>query len=186
MEFNSWSPGWRGCDQEWPEWFCPCTASDAGLSPPAPSKHQPAESERVREREKKRKRREREQERERKSEVHQMNGHFKTSAVHQSTSNRLTSSLDALSISAARHWALVWQENRFLASYKLRLRIWALRSSFWSRSLWFSWGKNKTIVRGESGWNCTVGSGTNTLWLYNNLSANIHLLDFYQPIHLHP
>lgn len=52
MEFNSWSPGWRGCDQEWPEWFCPCTASDAGLSPPAPSKHRPAESETARAREK--------------------------------------------------------------------------------------------------------------------------------------
>lgn len=93
---------------------------------------------RERKRKRKRKRRERERERERKSEMHQMSGNFKTSAVHQSTSNRLTSSLDALSISAARHWALVWQENRFLASYKLRLRIWALRSSFWSRSLWFS------------------------------------------------
>lgn len=50
----------------------------------------------------------------------------------------LTSSLEALSISAASDWALVWQANRFLASYRLRLRICPLRSSFWSLSLWFS------------------------------------------------
>lgn len=49
VAFSSWSPGWRGYGQEWPEWFCPCTASDAGWSPPAPSKHRPAERHRERE-----------------------------------------------------------------------------------------------------------------------------------------
>lgn len=121
LVFSAWSPGWRGYGREWPEWFCPCTASDAGWSPPAPSERRPAE----------RQRREKEKPR--------WNGKsHQRSAWHTRTGGRLTSSLEALSISAARHWALVWHEKRFLASYKLRLRISAFRSSFWSRSLKFS------------------------------------------------
>lgn len=56
-----------------------------------------------------------------------------------------TWSLEALSISAARDWALVCVANRVLASYRLRLRIWPLSSSFCSLSFWFSWNT-------ESGW----------------------------------
>lgn len=48
---------------------------------------------------------------------------------------KATSSRDAVSISAARDWALVWVAKRFLASYRLRLRICPFKSSFWSRSL---------------------------------------------------
>jgi len=46
VAFSSWSPGWRGCGPGWPGWSCPCTASDAGWSPPGASERPPAERER--------------------------------------------------------------------------------------------------------------------------------------------
>lgn len=73
----------------------------------------------------------------------QSSGFVRHYTLHPSHCSRPTSSLEALSISAARHWALVLTGKQ--ASYRLKLRIWAFRSSFWSRSLWFSCG-NKPLT----------------------------------------
>lgn len=61
----------------------------------------------------------------------------------------LTWSLEAFSISAARDWALVCVANRFLASCRLRLRIWPFRSSFCSLSFWFSYNTERWMGKWE-------------------------------------